>query len=161
MDLEKIDKINQKPRLYEKGDSVMWTDKHISKQLLDMHLNPEIDAASRTQPSIDNTINLILKCCRKKRVNIIDLGCGPGFYAEKLTCHGHKLTGIDFSENSIAYAKEKAKAKYLDIDYVCQDYLQLDYENQFDLAMIIYTDFGVLTPIEREKFEKCSQVLKT
>ena len=154
MDLEKIDIINQKPGLYEKGDSVMWTDEHISKQLLNIHLNPEIDAASRIQPSIDNTIDLILKCCSKQRVNILDLGCGPGFYAEKLTCHGHKVTGVDFSENSIAYAKRWAKEKYLDIDYVCQDYLQLDYENQFDLVMIIYTDFGVLTPVEREKFLK-------
>ena len=38
---------SSKPKLYEKGDSVMWTDSHISKQLLDVHLNEHIDLASR------------------------------------------------------------------------------------------------------------------
>ena len=37
----------EKPKIYEKGTAFMWTDKHISKQLLNVHLNPDIDLASR------------------------------------------------------------------------------------------------------------------
>ena len=150
MDLKKIDIINQKPVLYEKGDSVMWTDEHISKQLLDIHLNPEIDAASRTPDSINDTIEFILECCNKSQMNILDLGCGPGIYSEKLTEKGHNVTGVDFSENSISYAKAQAIKKSLRINYVCKDYLELDYESQFDLVILIYTDFGVLLPTERK-----------
>jgi hypothetical protein len=36
-----------KPALYQKGTAVMWTDPYISKQLLDVHLNPNLDLASR------------------------------------------------------------------------------------------------------------------
>ncbi len=36
-----------KPELYTQGTSFMWTDEHISKQLLDVHLNVDTDLASR------------------------------------------------------------------------------------------------------------------
>ncbi len=38
-----------KPRLYEKGNFVMWTDPYISKQLLELHINPDHDIASRSR----------------------------------------------------------------------------------------------------------------
>lgn len=151
MDINKLEKIVKKPPLYEKGDSIMWTDKYISKQLLDIHLNPEINLASRTKQSIDKTIELILKLCNGSNLNILDLGCGPGLYAERLAESGHHVTGVDFSENSIEYASNQAKIKKLDIDYICRDYLTIDYINKFDLVLLIYTDFGVLVPLDREK----------
>lgn len=150
MDFKKLNIATQKPKVYEKGDSVMWTDEHISKQLLEFHLNPLIDAASRTPDSINNTIEFILKCCDKSQMDILDLGCGPGIYSEKLTEKGHDVTGVDFSKNSISYARNQAIKKSLKINYVCKNYLELDYESQFDLVILIYTDFGVLLPIERE-----------
>jgi len=151
MDLRKLKIAIQKPKLYEKADSVMWTDKYISKQLLKAHLDPEIDAASRIKQSIDNTVNFISKHCNKSYLNILDLGCGPGIYTEKFAELGHQVTGVDFSENSIAYAKKQAKEKKLNIKYICKNYLELDYENRFDLILIIYTDFGVLIPKERDR----------
>ena len=139
----------------------MWTDKHISKQLLGFHLNPEIDAASRTRDSINDTIEFILKYCNKPQMNILDLGCGPGIYAEILAEKGHNVTGVDFSENSIAYAMDQAIKKNLKINYVCKNYLDLDDENQFDLVILIYTDLGVLLPAERKTLlEKIFKSLK-
>ena len=59
MDLDKLNIAAQKPGVYEKGDSVIWTDDHISKKLLELHLNPEIDSASRMPDSINRTIGFI------------------------------------------------------------------------------------------------------
>ncbi|MCK5029497.1 MAG: class I SAM-dependent methyltransferase [Bacteroidales bacterium] len=151
MNIKKLSKVIKQPEIYEKGDSVMWTDNHISKKLLEIHLNPEIDAASRTSRSIDKTIEFIEKYCKKSTMNILDLGCGPGIYTEQFAKKGHNVTGVDFSENSITYAKNQAEVKNLDIDYFCMDYLELNYENQFDLVILIYTDFGVLLPNERKR----------
>ena len=128
----------------------MWTDEHISRQLLEFHLNPKLDLASRLPESIDKTIDFILGFCHKTPMEILDLGCGPGLYLERLAKAGHKTTGVDFSENSIAYAKKNAKEKNLSIQYECRNYLDLDYTNHFDLIMMIYTDFGVLVPEERK-----------
>ena len=83
-------------------------------------------------------------------MNILDLGCGPGLYSEKLAEKGHIVTGMDFSSNSIQYAKESANRKKLDITYIQQDYLELTEENKYDLILLIFTDFGVLPPDQRE-----------
>ena len=151
MDLKKLNIVIKKPPIYEKGDSIMWTDEHISKKLLEIHLNPEMDLASRTKQSIDNTLEFILKLSNKSKMKILDLGCGPGLYAERLAEAGHDVTGVDFSDTSISYASNQAKNRNLKIDYLCKDYLTLDYKDKFDLVMLIYTDFGVLTPLDREK----------
>jgi SAM-dependent methyltransferase len=154
MNIKKLLKLLAKPKVYEKGNALMWTDEYISKQLLEMHLNPMIDAASRIPQSIDRTLEFLRRFCKKIPMQILDLGCGPGIYTEKLAASGHHVTGVDFSQNSIAYAKDRAKEKNLDITYLCKDYLKLDLENQFDLVILIYTDFGVLLPDERKKLLK-------
>ena len=154
MDPDKLHLAAQRPELYEKGNSVMWTDEHISKKLLELHLNPDIDSASRSLGSIDKTTEFILSFCKDAPMEILDLGCGPGIYLERLAGQGYTCTGIDFSANSISYARNQAKEKGLKISYMNQDYLELDFENQFDLILLIYTDIGVLLPEERKSLLK-------
>ena len=153
---------SSKPELYKKGSSVMWTDSHISKQLLDVHLNTEIDLASRKTTTIKSTVEWILDHSDLRKLNILDLGCGPGLYSEILAKEGHKVTGVDFSSHSINHAKKETEKKNLDITYLNENYLDLDLEeNTFDLVILIYTDFGVLLPIERDQLlGKIKNVLK-
>jgi len=151
MNFELIEKLSKKPQLYQKGTSVMWTDPYISKQLLKLHINPEHDIASRSKSKIENISHWILKHSDKPKMKILDLGCGPGLYTELLAQKGHLITGVDFSENSIQYAIKQAKNKQLDIEYLNKNYLNLEFENQFDLVMMIYLDFCVLLPEERDK----------
>ncbi len=151
MNIELIKKLSDKPALYEKGTSVMWTDPYISRQLLELHLNSNNDAASRNRDKTELIATWILKQADRSHMKILDLGCGPGLYAEIFAREVHVITGIDFSENSIQYAINQAKEKRLDIEYLNKNYLDLDYENQFDLVILIYLDFCVLLPDEREK----------
>lgn len=150
--IHKILDLNSKPELYEQGNAVMWTDEYISKQLLAVHLSEHTDLASRKPETINKTIHWILSSSGNKNLNILDLGCGPGLYSEKLASRGHHVTGVDFSANSIDYAKASASRNGLEIEYICQDYTNLDLpENKYDLVMLIYTDFGPLLPAERER----------
>jgi 2-polyprenyl-3-methyl-5-hydroxy-6-metoxy-1,4-benzoquinol methylase len=150
MNIKKIIQHARKPALYENGSAVMWTDPYISKQLLDVHLNPDVDLASRRKSTIESTAAWILEEVPLQKMNILDLGCGPGLYAENFACKGHRVTGVDFSENSIRYARHEADKKALDITYLRQNYLELDLEpDQYDLVLLIYTDFGPLLPDER------------
>lgn len=131
----------------------MWTDPYISKQLLQIHLNPDIDLASRKKPSIEKTVKWILGNWEKNRkLTILDLGCGPGWYTELFANNGHSVTGVDISKNSIDYATQSAKEKELNIHYRNANYLDIDLgEEKFDLVVLIYADLGVVLPIEREK----------
>ena len=141
-----------RPELYEKGTAVMWTDPYISKQLLQIHLNPDMDLASRKYSSIQSTAEWVLSKASKKGMNILDLGCGPGLYSEIFAREGHRVTGVDFSKTSIDYAKQESDRKRLNINYLNQNYLELDVPgNHFDLVTLIYTDLGVLVPSERDQ----------
>jgi 2-polyprenyl-3-methyl-5-hydroxy-6-metoxy-1,4-benzoquinol methylase len=145
-----------KPSIYEAGTSFMWTDEYISKQLLNIHLNPDIDLCSRKMSTILETANWILSTQKSNnRLNILDLGCGPGLYAEIFAQQGHRVTGIDISKTSIDYAKSSASENKLDITYQNANYLNLDLEaGQFDMVLLIYTDLGVLRPGERDRLLK-------
>ncbi len=141
-----------RPEIYEKGTAFMWTDPHISKQLLGIHLDPDLDLGSRKRTTIVGTANWILDTQRGKgKLNILDLGCGPGLYAELFAEKGHTVTGIDISEHSIAYARRSAESKQMDITYLQADYLQADPgPGKYDLVTMIFTDFGVLDPADRD-----------
>ena len=143
---------SEKPTIYEKGTSFMWTDEHISKQLLNIHLNPDTDLASRKMSTIKTTANWILNCKKEKaNLNILDLGCGPGLYSEIFAKKGHKVTGVDISENSIDYAQKSARDKGLSIEYIKASYLDLELESdKYDLILLVYTDIGVLFPWDRD-----------
>lgn len=147
---------SEKPELYAKGTSFMWTDEHISKQLLNVHLNVDTDLASRKKSTIEKTANWILETQKEKgKLNILDLGCGPGLYAEIFAEKGHNITGVDISKNSIEYAQKSAKDKKLNANYVNANYLEINLEpDKYDLVVLIYTDLGVLMPSERETLLK-------
>jgi 2-polyprenyl-3-methyl-5-hydroxy-6-metoxy-1,4-benzoquinol methylase len=145
-------KYTTRPELYEKGTAVMWTDPYISKQLLQIHLNPDMDLASRRYSSIESTAKWILAKASKASMNILDLGCGPGLYSEIYANKGHRVTGVDFSKNSIDFAKQEAGKKGLHIAYLHHNYLELEVpDNHFDLVTLIYTDLGPLLPSERDQ----------
>lgn len=161
MNIKLLKKLLQKPELYEKGNSVMWTDPYISEQLLQLHINPDIDAASRNSEKIKYITDWILKKINKPKLEILDLGCGPGLYAELFAEKGHSVTGVDFSQNSIQYAANHAKDKRLSIEYLHKNYLELDFECRFDLITLIYLDFCALIPAERDKvLENVNKALK-
>jgi SAM-dependent methyltransferase len=153
-DQDIIMKLTARPRLYEKGSAVMWTDPYISKNMLELHLDPENDLASRSRQKIEHTAQWIQAQAGKERIKVLDLGCGPGLYAEYMALQGHEVTGVDFSENSIRYATGQARIKKLNITYLNQNYLHLDFNEYFDLVIMIYLDFCVLLPEERDQVLK-------
>lgn len=142
----------EKPELYEKGTSFMWTDEHISRQLLNIHINSDVDLGSRKMTTIKKTADWILEMKRNRKLEILDLGCGPGLYAEIFAQKGHNVTGVDISQTSIDFAKKEAKQKNLNISYIIANYLELELsEEKYDLVTLIYTDLGALLPSERDK----------
>ena len=142
----------KRPALYEQGTMALWTDEHISKGMLLAHLDPDWDAATRKPATLRNIVQWIAKIAPSQtHPNMLDLGCGPGLYAEAFHDAGYTVSGIDISTRSIEYAKQSAQTKCLPISYHHRDYLTMDDRSQYDLITLIYYDFGVLSPRERAK----------
>ncbi len=135
----------KKPALWKRSEALFWDDEHISKGMLEMHLNPNLELASRTHDTIDKSVKW-LSTVIKANSKVLDLGCGPGLYASKLSDLGYDVTGIDYSKRSITYAKESDnKTKY-----IYQNYLEIDFDNEFDAVILIYCDYAALTKDERK-----------
>lgn len=150
-----IDFFKNSPELYAESEDAFWDDEYISKHMLAAHLNPDCESASRKHEDIVASVEWITNLCEEATgKKLLDLGCGPGIYAELLAENGFKVTGIDFSKRSINYAIESSKAKGLDITYHYQNYLEIDYEAEFDMAILIYCDLGVLSPKDRSTLLK-------
>jgi len=144
--------IMKKPALYERGTTELWTDEHISKGMLEAHLNPDLDAATRKHATVQEIVNWIGTVAPAEQYrDLLDLGCGPGIYAEEFHKAGYLVTGMDFSERSINYAQNSAYEKSLSITYHNCNYLTMEFKEQFDLITIIYCDFGVLSTKDRVK----------
>jgi len=129
----------------------LWTNEHTSKQMLEYHLNESIDMSSRNKIFIERSIEWIVsRFGVYESTEIADFGCGPGLYTTRLAEQGANVTGIDFSKNSIMYAKQTADQKDLKINYVLTNYLDFDTTDKFDLITMIMCDFCALNPNQRK-----------
>ena len=120
-----LEQINKRPEPFSVYTAKeLWTNKHTAQQMLQYHLNDEIEASSRNSGFIERSCRWIHERFNIAGKKIADFGCGPGLYATRLAERGAMVTGIDFSENSIAYACSIAKEKGLNINYHNSNYLE-------------------------------------
>ena len=147
---KQLQAVMKKPALYEKGTTELWTDEHISKGMLEAHLHPTKDAATRNHDAVRAIVKWVSAIApAEKRRNLLDLGCGPGIYAEEFHKAGCRVTGMDISERSINYARNSAQEKNLPITYYHQNFLAMGFKGQFDLVTLIYYDFCTLPTQDR------------
>lgn len=152
LDFSLLSQLQTKPTPFSPGEAQFWTDPHIAQQMLAAHLDPNSDSASRRPETIQRSVDWIVDALRLSPGNeVLDLGCGPGLYAIRLAQKGLRVSGIDFSENSIRYAVKDARQHGLDITYRCQDYLQLQDEDRYDAVLLIYGDYCVPSPAQRTR----------
>ena len=140
----------------------LWANEHTSKQMLQYHLNGSMDLSSRNKNFIERSVEWIVSHFEvDKNTEIADFGCGPGLYTTRLAERGAIVTGIDFSENSLKYAKQIAAKKDLKINYILTNYLDFETTSSFDLITMIMCDFCVLSPEQRKKMlSKFNSLLK-
>ena len=149
------------PIPWAEGEKIPWNDPAFSARMLEEHLSQEHDAASRRFAIVDGHVEWIHQHVLKANPSrILDLGCGPGLYANRLAALRHTCVGIDFSPASIAHAQEQARAEGLDVTYVQGDIRTADYGDGHDLVMQIFGEFNVFRPAEaRGILEKACRAL--
>lgn len=147
--------LEERPLSYAPNDVPFWDDAQISKGMLAAHLDPEKDAATRRPDFVKRSVRWIAGLAGEmEEPRLLDLGCGPGIYTGLFEEAGFNVTGMDISRRSIAYAREKAAQKGSAINYIHDDYRQMDYDSHFDFITLIFCDFGVLSPDDRAKLLK-------
>ena len=140
---EELRKINERPGVFEFYTAAeLWTDEHTAQEMLKYHLNEAVDLSSRNINFIERSVEWIVgRFGVGEGTAIADFGCGPGLYAGRLAERGATVTGIDFSANSLKYARQIAAEKGLEINYVLANYLDFETANRFDLITMICVIF--------------------
>ncbi len=71
-----------------------------------------------------------------KRLKILDVGTGTGFFSILLSRMGHEVTGVDFSNEMIAEARQLSLKYGVDVDYYTMDAENLEFPDRtFDLVI--------------------------
>ena len=143
-----------KPELGAPGTAslyhALWDDEHISKGMLESHLNPDEEGATCRHEFVAESVQWIAEFAPPAQyASLLDLGCGPGVYAEMFAKKGYSVTGVDYSRRSITYAKEQTERNGSGIEYHLQNYLTIDYIERFDVITIINKDYAVLSITDR------------
>lgn len=90
------------------------------------------DEAQMFMDNLTNYLNL------PEDGKILDLACGKGRHSVYLNSLGYHVTGVDLSENSIAYAKQYENDKlHFEVHDMCQPF-----NKKFDAVFNLFTSFG-------------------
>ena len=144
MNLLDIVKRSQPPVPWQEGDNIPWHEPDFSQRMLAEHLSQSHDKASRRLHIIDHHVTWIHSTLlHEKPARVLDLGCGPGLYSNRLAALGHTCVGIDYSPASVAYAKENARQANLTATYQQEDIRTASYGSGFDLAMLLFGELNV------------------
>jgi SAM-dependent methyltransferase len=133
------------PEPWSEGDNIPWDDPEFSERMLAEHLSQDHDLASRRSETIDRHVEWIFtEILGSKPARVLDLGCGPGFYALRLARLGCECIGIDFSPASIRHARETAAEEAnVSCTYRQADVRDGDFGEGFDLVTMVFGQFNV------------------
>ena len=83
----------------------------------------------------------------KEKMEILDIGTGPGFFPVILGEKGHHVTGIDISENMLSYAKKNAEQNGVAARFMKMDCTATVFgEDSFDLILCRNLTWTLLDP---------------
>lgn len=106
MNKKLIEYLKEKPKEYEDTGIKFWDDEHISKGMLEAHLNNTVDSATRNIDFVKKSVSWITTFKGNK---LLDLGCGPGIYTNMLDKEGYDVTGIFFQKGQLNMQSSKMK----------------------------------------------------
>ena len=119
-----------------------WDDPAISRRILNFHLDPDGEQASRTYPQIEAEaafLDGLITDVFGRPGHVCDLACGPGLYAMRLAASGHRVTGVDYGPAVIAYAKQQAAKRKVAVEFLLDDIRTVNFPNEhFDATILVY-----------------------
>jgi SAM-dependent methyltransferase len=83
-------------------------------------------------------------------MKILDLACGFGRHANRLAALGHSVTGLDYTPGFLALARQQAAEMGVQVDYRQGDMRRMNFQDEFDRVLLLFTSFGYFEDDENE-----------
>lgn len=105
-----------------------------------------------TAEKLKSEIDFLVKFTALDRpLEILDLACGHGRHANALAQSGHKVTGIDITEDFLKIARGNALKLSVQVKYIHKDMRTINYRDAFDRIFMLYTSVGYFDDEQNEK----------
>lgn len=75
---------------------------------------------------------------------LLDTPCGNGLLSLELSSRGYRMTGVDISEEFIQEARGSSQAAGKEVDWICTNMRDIEWESQFDGAFCWGNSFHYL-----------------
>jgi len=82
---------------------------------------------------------------------ILDLACGFGRHTNHLAALGHSVTGMDYMPGFLDLARQQADRMGVQVNYIQGDMRQVDFREEFDRVVLLFTSFGYFEDNENEQ----------
>ena len=94
-----------------------------------------------------------------KKLKILDVGCGSGFFSILLAKEGHQVVGTDLTPEMVVNAKKLAKEEQVEPTFLVMDAEKLEFEDSsFDV--VISRNLTWTLPHAEEAYQEWKRVLK-
>lgn len=96
----------------------------------------------------DEWIGYLLTFLNQPNMSVADVACGTGEMTLRLHRAGHRLIGVDVSEDMLFVAQEKARQSGVSIPFVCQDMKALSLHKGVDAVVSVCDGVNYLLSME-------------
>jgi len=123
---------------------------------------PKISQGFESEADAESEIAWILGHVQPPAVTrVLDAPCGFGRHSLALARRGFTVTGVDLSEVELDRARARAADAGFQLDLVCQDMRAMDFSEQFDLALNLFSSIGYFSDEEdRQLLDRFCRALK-
>lgn len=144
-----------RPEPWIGGGNLPWNEPAFSERMLREHLDETHGAASRTSAERALQVEWLWQALAlEPGAHLLDVTCGPGLYAVEFARRGCRVTGIDFSPASVAYARQLAEVEGVAAacTFIEQDVRQMNrFDSVFDAALFLYGQLAVFPMAEAQE----------
>jgi SAM-dependent methyltransferase len=132
-----------------------WTENFFGDYYLKIHLPLLTDDLNNAE------VNFLLDILNLPAgASILDMPCGFGRHSNILAARGYNVTGLDYKDEFINLARENSKGLQ-NVKYIQGDMRQIEFENEFDAVINLFTSFGYFSDEENiETLRRIGKALK-
>lgn len=140
------------PEMFSSSPQNIWNVDKLNDLIINSHLDDDTYGGSYSKNFRESIIKFIVEIAPSEDYkNLLDLGCGPGLYSNELCIQGYNVTGVDYSKNSIEYARNIATINNLSIDYIVKDILEYKPSKHFDIIIMVFEILNTFDSKQRKR----------